>query len=317
MKFIEDMSVKEREKYFEERRKLREEQQLREMQNKELKDARYRSEQFVISKINDVIHNHIETRREFIVKRQRTVDGLYVEVQMVDNHIQCNPPSMQEAIELITNIDNIKCGRVLVLVNSKTGKIEKLLNHNEIIKKWEDYRRVLESKYAFFRTKDHRKMVDDFTATHDKQIRNQQVLINELNAKLFFDLYFDKYLVTKDNNFEPFVRTFNSHLFEGVSVNLNFKQNVTNESPDTYAISKKSSINKGSINLSAMEEMYDKKYRPAIHYKFSDYDYTFFENSIINTSGEMNQIEESNVFMSESVKNNLQVLIDYKLRKIE
>lgn len=64
-----------------------------------------------------------------------------------------------------------------------------------------------------------------------------------------------------------------------------------------------------------LEKQYDNKFKPIVKYRFSEYNFSVRERCIINT--DENWIESSDITIIEEVKNNVQVLIDYKLRKIE
>ena len=134
------------------------------------------------------------------------------------------------------------------------------------------------------------------------------------NAKLFVNTFFDKYLVTDKNLFDPYKRVFNSQLFEDIAVELDFTQEILKESPNMVLIQRKSKMNKDTLPLSQIKETYEKKFQPTIQYKFSDYNYSMVEKCVINTK--YNFIVQSDVLFIEEVTNNLEVVTDFKLRKL-
>ena len=97
---------------------------------------------------------------------------------------------------------------------------------------------------------------------------------------------------------------------------MNFTQEVLRESPDMFLVKKHSTIDKKKLDLNKIIEIYDKKFKPQIKYGFSEYDYKVIENTVYST-GDDYWIEQSNVSIAERVKNNIDVLTDYKLNKIE
>jgi N-acetylglucosamine-6-phosphate deacetylase len=60
--------------------------------------------------------------------------------------------------------------------------------------------------------------------------------------------------------------------------------------------------------------MYDEKYKPIIQYKFSEFDISLNERSCYDKEG---TLLESEVTLREEVRNNVQLLTHYTLRKLE
>jgi hypothetical protein len=281
------------------------------LQSDELK---YRCEQVSIMRLNGVMINNTETKRDFNVKRVWQNGDLLVRVQMTDNIINVNPSTIEEAVGLLAGLDKVMCSDVSIKVDNQTGKIAKFLNFKEILDRWEVHKKELKSQYSYLRTDDHKQKFDNFINLAEKGITDPNGLAEQLNAKMFFDLFFDKYLVSTDGLQEPYTRCFHSMLFEGISMNLNISQTITNESREIVCVKRVSEIDKHTLDLSAIKKIYEKKYQPNIQYKFSNYNYSLKENRILNV--EKRYIEQSNVTIVEEVANNLEVIIDYKLRKI-
>jgi hypothetical protein len=317
MKFIEDMSPKEREKYFAELRKQRElnKQLSQEKMSDKYLEVRYRCEQTVVIRSNDIVVSHADTKREFVVKKGVSADRTLIQVKMVDNIVNIKPESLSEAVKLLVDFDNVKSADVLLSID-ESGMFNRILNHNEIILNWNRFKDSLYDKYSFIRAEPNRQKLYDFTDKAESMIKSHELLLQDLKTKLFFDLFFDKYLVTKHDLFKPYSRVFYSQLFEGVKVIMNFSQEVLRESPDMLLVKKHGEIDKKKLDLDTIIELYDKKFKPQVKYKFSEYDYKIIENTVYST-GENYWIEQSNVSILERVKNNIDVLTDYKLKKIE
>lgn len=276
-------------------------------------EARYRCEQSVVTKINGIVQNHADTKTEFVVGKQETKDGLFVKVQMTDNILQMYPDQMEETIKLVNDIENVKSDAIF-LINPNTGKIRKVINHHEIIFKWKKHRESLQSKYAFIRSKENKENIEKFIEMAGNQILSEANLIIDYESKLFHQLFFDKYLVTDKDLLEPYKKAFYSQLFTGLSVNLEFRQDMLSETEHTIGVRKVGDMPK-TYNHSNLEQMYNEKFLPLIKYKFSEFNFSYRQRDVINTTEKW--IESSDVTMIEQVKNNIQILIDYKLKKIE
>ncbi len=274
--------------------------------------ARYRYEQTVVMKLNGIIHSHADTKREFVVEKRKTKNNQIVKIKLTENIIDAYQKQLELALKLVCEIDMIKSD---VLVNlNQNGKISNILNHNEIIQKWHHKKNQYENDFTFMRDSNSKQDFKNFLNITDLQIVSEENLINDLYSKLFFDVFFDKYLVN-DNFLDDYSRTFYSQLFDGYAVKLNFTQNILSESPSDVAIRKVSSFSKSDLDNEFLEKQYDNKFKPIVKYRFSEYNFSVRERCIINT--DENWIESSDITIIEEVKNNVQVLIDYKLRKIE
>ncbi|MBC9795074.1 hypothetical protein [Sinomicrobium weinanense] len=274
--------------------------------------ARYRCEQSVVMKLNGIIHSHADTKREFMVHKSPKNAEFTIKVEMVDNIVEAYQQQLELAIKLVCEIDKIKSD-ILVSVDD-SGKMDKILNHTEIVEKWKKKKEEFENDFAFMRNENSKKEFEKFLEMNNEQISTPENIKNDLNTKLFFDLFFDKYLVGNEN-FGDYIRTYHSQLFDGYGVGLDFSQDILAESPKEVKVRKVSTLDKTKLDIAFLEKQYDTKFKPMVKYKFSEYNFSVRETSTINT--EDHWIEESNVTMIEEVKNNVQVLIDYKLRKIE
>lgn len=166
-------------------------------------DARYRCEQSVMTYIGGVMVNHIDTKREFLVHKFQKGNESFVKTELVENIINSYPEEMKEAVDLVIDIDLLACN-ILTFLNPKTGKINKIVNHKEIIEKWNIHKEHLNSKYGFLRNSETKKNLLQFVDVNNDIFTNEKKLIEWVNNKMFFDLFFDKYLVTNNNLFNPY-----------------------------------------------------------------------------------------------------------------
>jgi hypothetical protein len=276
-------------------------------------EARYRCEQTVVTKINGIVQNHADTKTEFIVGKQETKEGLFIKIQMTDTIVQMYPDQMEETIMLVNDIENVKSDAIF-LVSPNTGKIRKVINHHEIIFKWKKHLEYLQNKYDYIRSEEARENLERFIEMAGDQILAESNLILDYESKLFHQIFFDKYLVTDQDLLEPYIITFYSQLFTGLSVPLEFRQDLISEQEHTIGVRKVGDMPK-NYDHSKQEQMYNDKFLPLIKYKFSEFNFSYRQRDVINTTDKW--IESADVTMIEQVKNNIQILIDYKLKKIE
>jgi len=83
---------------------------------------RYRCEQTVVVKQTGVVKTHAETEREFLVSKiySEPHNSFVYDVNIVDNVISFYPSSMQDIMNLMCRIDDVKCN-ALVQPNADTG----------------------------------------------------------------------------------------------------------------------------------------------------------------------------------------------------
>ncbi|WCT13128.1 hypothetical protein [Mucilaginibacter jinjuensis] len=277
---------------------------------------RYRCEQTVVVKQTGVVKTHAETKREFLVSKiySEPHNGFIYDVNIVDNIISFYPSSMQDMMNLMCSIDNVKCN-ALIQPNADTGKIKSILNQDKIVENWQTLKSELQEKYAFVRDKKTKSEIEQFMEALDHQFKNQQSLIIDLDTKMFFDLFFDKYLVGKDDFATPYVLNFNSQLFNDVPLHISMQPMITGESADSVAVTKLSKIEKSADLMHAIEARYNQRIKPTVGYKFSAYDFTYRVTANIDTR--QNMINEAAISILEEIKNNVQLLTNYTLKRVD
>ena len=275
---------------------------------------KYRCEQMSATRLNGVSINNSQVNQDFkVVQNVDNKEGLFL-VTLLDNIVNATPQPLKESVDLLMEVDKALLSNVLLDIDEQTGKVNQILNHDEIIEQWDQCKDSLRKKYDFIRKEDTRDKLEYFLKVAEEQAHNLDSLSMMFNAKLFVNTFFDKYLVTDKNLFDPYKRIFNSQLFEGIAVELDFTQEILKESPNMVLIQRKSKMNKDTLPLSQIKEGYEEKFQPMIQYKFSDYNYSMVEKCVINTK--YNFIVQSDVLFIEEVTNNLEVITDFKLRKL-
>lgn len=277
--------------------------------------SKYRCEQTVVTKLNGIPTNTATTKREFRLNKIFKKENLFIEITILDNIIEMNPNQYQDAIDLVSQLDLIKCDGILLKVNNLTGEIDGIENHSDIVNNWIEHRKVVESKYSFLRNSEGKEALKHFIETAGAQIMDQKSLIDDLKMKMFFEVIFNKHLVNASDKMEEYRRNVYSQLFEGEIVELKIKQDLLRESEDQILVRKVSSITDATKDSAILEKKYDEKFKPILKYKFSEYNASFRERVVYNDK--INLPEEGEVTIIEEVKNNIQLLVNYNYRKIE
>ena len=147
---------------------------------------------------------------------------------MTESFVKIRPENMMAALELLDKIDSIKC-RAEVTVDTMTGNINRVVNFEEIKKRWEEYR--AEMFYTINSTmgqgSDEGKQVVKFTDLIDKQFVDEPTFRTELSGKLFYDVFFDKYLLGRKLEDEKFEQTFYSFLFDQTPIKTSLTQELS------------------------------------------------------------------------------------------
>lgn len=276
--------------------------------------ARYRCEQSVMTYVGGILINHIDTKREFLVDKFQKNGESFVNTKLIENIMNSYPEEMKEAVDLISDIDLLACN-LQVSLNRETGKIDKLINHNKIVENWKLHKEHLKSKYGFLRNSETKENLQLFLQTNDEIFLHEGKLKEWVNNKMFFDLFFDKYLVSDENAFSPFKKDLYSQLFEGKPIPFEFRQDIITETPNTINVRKVGEMIREMVNTASLEEIYDIKFKPLVNYKFSEFKFSYRENSTYDL--ENTWITASDVTIIEEIKNNVKLMISYKLTKIE
>lgn len=273
---------------------------------------KYRSEQLTIIKVNGVISNHAETKLEIHVKRYVNEQNYCVDILLADNIITVYPDKLQEALNIMCELDFIK-HNLSVLVDKLTGRIKNILNMDYVQEAWIQYKQKVYEKYAFVKTSDVKTKLDAFIHTAEAQITEKDILL-DFETRPFFDLFFDRYLVNSYIDTAPYSKQYCSQLFNNKPVQMNGTRKVIHETPMAITIVKEVKLDKKNTSMVEFENLYNQQYKPTVGYKFSDYNFEHKTEIILNPVERI--VEAATMVINENVQNNIELFIDYKLRRI-
>lgn len=236
-------------------------------------------------------------------------------VKIDENIISMFPEQFSEAAKMMGDLEAVKSDVVLA-VDSETGKPIRILNHEEVLSRWEDYKQGMREKYEFLQDKQIRDNMEGFLNIVGKQIANESALLAELQLKLPFLLLFDKHLVSSDISASTEQQGFSSPLFDHITFPLELRQEIVKETPTEILFTRHNVATEIPKDvLKRIEEIYNQKYKPTVGYSFStynvDYDIRF------QTDREGVFLREAQGSITEEVVNNTRLAISFTLRKIQ
>lgn len=277
---------------------------------------KYRCEQAIITKLNGIPACTITIKSDYQFERAENMKrpAMNAYFKLIEQFVSVYPPSYQQPLEMIVDLEKLKCESVFD-IDMETGKVAGIVNHDEVVSKWNDYKVELLDRYSFLRSVDTKESVNAFIESVEKVITNEELLKTEFYGKMIFMLLFDGYLVDKPNYTAPSNIDFSSQLFQGVKFPMTLTPHMQKESPEAVIYDLKSSIPDSVKHLENIRKEYDDRFKPAIQYSFSEYNAQFYSHVLLN-EGE-NYIKEAESHIIEEVLNNVSLTIQCNIRAID
>ncbi|RAJ31879.1 hypothetical protein [Pedobacter cryoconitis] len=276
-------------------------------------EAKYRSEQLVLIKVDGIIENHAETKLEYKIEKIVHDDQFLVKVNLTDQIVNMQPNHLQEGFDLMSKIDLIKSNARL-LVNQQTGKIASIENIDEIRNNWFAFKQEVEANTSFVKSEEMKTSIANYLSNTELQFTNEN-LLQDFQVRPFFELFFSAYLISDKLAVKNETKLYYSQLFDRLPVELDILATIVNETPDTINILKDATLNRENLNLSAFVKIYDERYKPRIGYKFDEY--SFEHHTQVSYNLKDNLLADATMNIVETVKNNIEVFVDYKLMRID
>ncbi|OAT26515.1 hypothetical protein M976_02672 [Buttiauxella ferragutiae ATCC 51602] len=272
----------------------------------------YRVEQEISIKLNSTPVNNTTIKTDYAVMHNDD-EPLFYSVRVNDHISKISPDSHQPLLDVVKEIDIIK-NNVDFLINARTGKLEILKNHQTIINKWDLFKEEFLKKHEFIRAKEKKQDYLDFVSVFDEQINSCEQLIICLDNQIFFTTLFDYFLVNYEKFESEFTMNYNSQLFNNIVTPLLVSQRIIRETPTTVLL-RKIGMPEGIVNTEEIRNQYNEKYRGIIDYQFSEYQVSYDAEIEFNT--EMKYLEYADIRMNECVKNNLEMDISCRIRRVK
>jgi len=278
------------------------------------KQYRYRVEQTLIMKMNGMIVSHGVTKQEYLMQKNFVGEKLNsLGFQLIENVLQFNPKQLESAIELICELDKIK-SLVDIVPNEETGKMTAIADKTKALQAWQEYKKVIGEKFNFLQSQEEKASINSFAELMENQLNDNTLLLSDYESRIFYDIIFDKYLLGKET-FIPSEKNYLSNLFPHNLIMLNLAPFIKQKTAVTISVKQVGVLDKKSVDLEGITKFYNDNYKPQVGYSFSEYNYGIISNYIYDT--DENIILEADLTITEEVKNNVEIILDYRLKRIE
>ncbi|EBB9335398.1 hypothetical protein NZK95_004607 [Salmonella enterica] len=283
-------------------------------QSRSLTDiVRYRVEQEVSIRLNKISVNNTIVKTDYTVKHNYN-EPLFYSVHVDDHISKISPNAHQDLLDIMKSVDIIK-SNVDLLINASTGKPETIKNHDVIINKWNIFKENFLKENEFIRAKVTRQNIQDFVSVFDEQINSCEQLLIGLDSQIFFNTFFDYFLVNMQTFESNLTMNYHSQLFKGIVTPLIVNQKILRETSEKVLIRKMStSVSESNINIGEIKKQYNERYKPIIDYQFSEYQVNYDAQIEFNTIEK--NIEYADIQMNESVINNVEMDIRCRIWRI-
>lgn len=260
------------------------------------KEARYRTKQINIVKINGNIsaHSTVECDYYFGFDQKRKIG----KARLDDSVYNFNTSGSEQLADFIRTTDTIK--KEMIYSFKSDGEIEDLLNMEAIQQNWLAFKQNLPT-YELFESAQP-EAIDQIIQSGDTEYYSKELLLKNSATNLFNRIMFGQYLTRSFSAFEIEEFETISHFFPQVSftVSCETKRAKDNEEQVKYLKSGKPQF----IDVDKMIRLYEQMYKEQVGFKFTDYLYDYDINFTVSKTDGL--IDYASVNINERVKNNLQ-----------
>lgn len=274
------------------------------------REARYRTKQINIIKLNDVISAHSAIQCDYYLLLQNKMnEEIIADVRLDDSIYNFYTQGSEELSDFIRSSDTVK-NNIIYLLDEK-GAIADLLNEETIQQNWHRFKKQLPMNKFF--QKSPSEVLDKIINAGNIEYNSKIILLKNSNTNLFNKIMFGQYLTKSFNNFEHEQFDTESHFFPQIAFTVDFETTKSSEDKSVVNYTKKGRPK--FVDIDSMILLYEKFYRPQIEFKFTDYLYDIEID--FSVSKEDGLINEASVSISERIKNNMESQVLYELKRVE
>ncbi len=278
------------------------------------RDYKYRCVQTITTKLDEIPVSTIVSKKDYFVERFTDAEGTQGFAFSVKDDIpSVFPEQGQEALVLTNELENIKT-KAIVWIDSNTGMITKLLNHEEIIALWEDEKQHLTSKYKFLKGTAGSNALNNLIKLEDKIIYQHDKFMESLIANPFYSIFFGQHLVSDElcvgNDIIPYA----SRLFPENKFSLETQRKSEVQEDGTLLWESSGKNTPDSHFDETIRKAYDEKIKPLIQYSFTQYNINFTQQSWINQAERC--LQKGSLSVIEEVTDNVTLSVDLQIRRL-
>jgi len=276
--------------------------------------ARYRCEQVNISKVNGNMVHFVEQKFQYLLKNN--LDQKIGYVKLEEHLYNFSPPILNLSFEFISKTEFIK-NNVFFNISSDNGRIEKIIQRDQLNKRWVDFRNKDFDTSDFIKRlqQTNTKAVEELKSLGDKQfsIHNKQ-LEEEFRRNLFYFCCFDKFLLDIENiPTEEFF--FMSTIVPPIIVPIQFRYDKISEENNIFKLRKVGTLKLNPQLIKEIEKKYDEMHKPNIKYGFTEYKIEFRTRIEYNIKEKL--VETADVFIMEQIADNIDNTCEFHLKRLQ
>lgn len=273
--------------------------------------SRYRCEQLNISKINnEVVTMSASTYSEFLVRK--TDYRAIFNINLTDFTFSVDPVVFEKGFEFSHKFEKIKSPVTVEI--SKYGLVNKIYNRNDIEKRWMHFRdsELINDEMFKQLSSQAPAQAKDIIDTGNKEFLKEENFAKMLDKNLFYHIFFRAYQGgdLKDYTLHQF-----SQIFPNIDLSTDVVKSLVNEDENSATYRLVGTLNRNNLSEEVLKEMYDEIYKPSIKYSYSEFDFIYRITYTIDKKS--NFITEGKASIAEKVKNNFEIITEYKIKKVE
>ncbi|MFY1047411.1 LysM peptidoglycan-binding domain-containing protein [Chryseobacterium sp. GP-SGM7] len=273
--------------------------------------ARYRCEQNNLVLVDGNPNFSGQTKTQYLVSNKKDIGFSLLNVILEDYVNAVQPAGMERAFELIKHIEQIRNN---ITFSHSEGKIDKVINLNELHEKWKLFLDKTCKTIPFYNELSQKspETINDFVENGKKEFSNEKVFSEVISKNLFYHTLINAYKSSGNNEYS-FAQQ--SQLFPNIILNINVVKSLVSEDEDTITYRLVGTLDKSKLNIDEIKKLYEELYQPIIKFSFTEFDYIYrITYQIEKNTG---QIVKSTTSIKEFVKNNYDVITKFELRRIE
>ena len=271
--------------------------------------ARYRCTQQNTTKALNEVRFSSEVKNEYLLSLLKK-DLTYYHIVLKDYVHLIYPQELGAFFDLAREVELVRNN--VQFTQDDNEKI-KIYNTDELLTNWEHCKSEIIPNMPFFKLmkeKDNDAALD-FINKGDEEFMYEKELISVLKQNLFFHILW-KALSNKE---EPFVLQQASQIFPNMVLEVEVKRITIGEEGATKTYKLVGKLNKEKLSNEELINLYDKHYKPLLGYSFTEFEFTY---SILYTVETKSNIPiDASVVILEKVKNNFELITQYKIESVE
>ncbi|WP_128330558.1 LysM domain-containing protein [Apibacter sp. HY039] len=277
-----------------------------------IKQARYRCRQDNLITIDGTPNFSCELKTQYLFSTLDKEEQKYLNVTLEDYITSIQPQGMQEAFELIKQIELIR--NQIIFTQDNTGIISKIHNLGTLENNWKRFLNKEVKNIPFFQELEKRSSdtIKDFIKNGNKEFSSNRELAEVLDKNLFYHILLKANL---EDDLKEYTLNQQSQIFPNIKLQTQIVKSIATEDDLTTTYRLVGTLNKENLDEKELLRLYTEMYQPLIKFSYTEFDYIYRITYVIeNKTGLLINASAS---LSEQIKNNYEIITKFELKMIE